>query len=516
MTEVQEAKSPGSTATKLSAKTRLRRLRRYDICGTRLCSTRHDPRLFFVAVEELFDMIHATHTMGHLGRNRMMYELKKHYKNITYEAVNIYLKLCRICTEKKANKQKGRVVKPIVEKTFNDRCQVDLIDMQSCPDGDWRFIFVYQDHLTKFVQIKPLKTKRAEEVAAALADVFHTFGAPCILQSDNGREFSNTVIETLMAQWPHVRIVHGAPRHSQSQGSVERANRDIKQMLATWVATQEQGERRWSAGLSTVQFNYNAAFHSSIGQSPYECVFGMPPKRGLATLAKIHNLSGVETEEQLLALNDTATTATANTTEDDKPMDVVDDNDNGDSSSSSSSSSDNDVGNNKRRARALARRCLKRQATRMLRKTRAVFTPAVNDTVRVFVPAVDRGPLDARNLLACVLEVRYTNNGEEGVTTDEASAKPQIRVGTPHGELDRWWSLNQFERVEHPMVRPESVRRDKKLSLRQAVVAHSQFGGQGMSRCYCKQQCVTAKCSCRRSGVLCTVRCHRTDTCTNQ
>lgn len=514
MTEVREAKSPGSTAIKLSAKIRWSRLRRYDICGTRLCSPLKKPRLFFVAVEELFDIIHATHTMGHLGRNRMMYELKKNYKNVTYEAVNIYLKLCRICTEKKDNKQKECVVKPIVEKTFNDRCQVDLIDMQSCPDGEWRFIFVYQDHLTKFVQIKPLKTKRAEEVAAALVEVFHTFGAPCILQSDNGREFCNAVIEKLVAQWPHVRLVHGAPRHSQSQGSVERANRDIKQMLATWVATQEEGERRWSTGLSTVQFNYNTAFHSSIGQSPYECVFGMQAKRGLATLARVHDLSGVETEEQLLAVNNTAATATSNTTEDhhdgnDRRMDV-DDHEDGDISS------DNNVEDDRRRAHALAGHYLKKQATRMLRKTRAAFTPAVNDTVRVFVPALDRGPLDARNLLACVLEVRHTSSGEESATTDGATSTVQIRVGTPHGELDRWLSPNQFERVEHPMVPPESVRQGKQLSIRQAVVAHSQFGGQGMSRCHCKQQCATAKCSCRRSGVLCTVRCHRTGTCTNR
>jgi len=32
-----------------------------------------------------------------------------------------------------------------------------------------------------------------------------------------------------------LKIVHGKPRHSQSQGSVERANQDIENMLATWL-----------------------------------------------------------------------------------------------------------------------------------------------------------------------------------------------------------------------------------------------------------------------------------------
>ncbi|XP_045450666.1 uncharacterized protein LOC123659494 [Melitaea cinxia] len=77
---------------------------------------------------------------------------------------------------------------------------------------------VYQDHLTKFVLLRVLQCKRAAEVAYHLNDIFLTIGAPCILQSDNGREFVNNVISELA-------------RHSQSQGSVERANQDIENTI---------------------------------------------------------------------------------------------------------------------------------------------------------------------------------------------------------------------------------------------------------------------------------------------
>jgi IS30 family transposase len=72
-----------------------------------------------------------------------------------------------------------------------------------------------------------LKTKSAVEVAKNLLPIFATFGAPKILQSDNGREFVNKVVTEVVARWPACKIVHGKPRHSQSQGSVERANRDV-------------------------------------------------------------------------------------------------------------------------------------------------------------------------------------------------------------------------------------------------------------------------------------------------
>ena len=69
----------------------------------------------------------------------------------------------------------------------------DFIGMQSQPDGQYKHIMTYQDHLTKFITLKALESKRAEEVAYNLLDVFCDKGAPHILQSDNGREFSNQV-----------------------------------------------------------------------------------------------------------------------------------------------------------------------------------------------------------------------------------------------------------------------------------------------------------------------------------
>ena len=69
---------------------------------------------------------------------------------------------------------------------MNSRAQVELIDIQSQPEGDFKWIVVYQDHLTKFVQLRPLTSKHAP-VSYQLLDTFSIFEAPSILQSDNGR-----------------------------------------------------------------------------------------------------------------------------------------------------------------------------------------------------------------------------------------------------------------------------------------------------------------------------------------
>ena len=140
---------------------------------------------------------------------------------------------------------------------------------------------VYQDHLTKFVFLRPLTSKRAEEVAYNLVDIFTIIGAPSILQSDNRREFVNKVIQNITSFWPELKIVHGKPRHSQSQGSVECANQDIENMLTTWMADNKTD--KWSEELRFIQFMKNQTYHRGIQQSRYEAMFGCPGKMGLAS-----------------------------------------------------------------------------------------------------------------------------------------------------------------------------------------------------------------------------------------
>jgi hypothetical protein len=64
---------------------------------------------------------------------------------------------------------------------FNSRGQMDLIDMQSLSYNDNRYIMVCQDHMTIFVVLWPLKSKRLTDVAMQILDIFLLFGAPNIL-----------------------------------------------------------------------------------------------------------------------------------------------------------------------------------------------------------------------------------------------------------------------------------------------------------------------------------------------
>ena len=147
----------------------------------------------------------------------MIKELQK-YANITTKSIEHFKSLCEECQKKRKRPMtKGVVVRPILSEDFSSRGQVDLTDMQSMAHMNYNWIMVYQDHLTKFCVLRSLTSKHAAEVAYQLVDVFLLFGAPTILQSDNGSEFTTNIITELKQLWPDMKLVHGKPRHPQSQ-----------------------------------------------------------------------------------------------------------------------------------------------------------------------------------------------------------------------------------------------------------------------------------------------------------
>jgi hypothetical protein len=102
-------------------------------------------------------------------------------------------------------------------------------------DGKMCWILHYQDHHDKMSYLRALPNKKTATVAAVLLICFLQQVAPVILQSDNVREFVAFTIVELMKLWPDCKIVNGSPRYPQSQGSVERANADVKKILWKWM-----------------------------------------------------------------------------------------------------------------------------------------------------------------------------------------------------------------------------------------------------------------------------------------
>ena len=165
--------------------------------------------LRYLCNEELYDELHEIHiAKGHGCRDILKAAVKEKFANITQEVIMAYLACCEPCSNKRGKSKKGLVVKPILSKEALSRMQVDYIDLQSTPDGTYKFLLHLQDHLTKFCLLAATENKSAEVTAAQLKKWFCIIGAPAILQSDNGREFVNKVVEDMLEKF-NIKVLHG-------------------------------------------------------------------------------------------------------------------------------------------------------------------------------------------------------------------------------------------------------------------------------------------------------------------
>jgi hypothetical protein len=124
-----------------------------------------------------------------------------------------------------------------------------------------------------------------------------------------------------------------------------------------------------------------------------------------------------------------------------------------------------------------------------------------DDNVVIPITAVDRGPIDPRNIKGIVAQVN-----DHG----------QYNVGTKVGLIKGYLSRNQIEFCESETVNVSDVP-DSKLSLRAVPSKLSMSGGQGFFHCNCKNcSFKTSRCKCRTFKVLCNSRCHQSLSCTNR
>lgn len=89
------------------------------------------------------------------------------------------------------------------------------------------------DHWAKFHILFPLVRKLAAEVAVALSNqVFAVLGTQKILHSDNGREFVNEIIHSIVKEWPgEVMVINGRPKNPKCQGLIEQGNGMVEKLL---------------------------------------------------------------------------------------------------------------------------------------------------------------------------------------------------------------------------------------------------------------------------------------------
>eukprot|EP01132_Coremiostelium_polycephalum_P010890 gene10890-13341_t len=158
---------------------------------------------------------------------------------------------------------------------------VDIIGPIDVSKNGNKYILVFSDYLTKWVEAFPLPDATAVTVGAIyIREIICRFGAPRKLLSDCGANFLSKVIQAINEVFKVIKV-NTTPYHPQTDGLVERFNRTLVQMLKAYVIANAYS---WDEYIPMVLFAYRTSVQSSTGFSPYYLTYGREPKIPLDVL----------------------------------------------------------------------------------------------------------------------------------------------------------------------------------------------------------------------------------------
>lgn len=149
-------------------------------------------------------------------------------------------------------------------KGLDDLWQADLgqLDLYAKFNKNYKYILTVIDCFSKFLWMKPLKTKSGEEVATAFESILQN-RKPHNLQTDQGKEFFNTNFKELMVKY---NINHYNTYSCKKASIAERVLRTIKERLFKYFSL--SGSYRWIDVLPSIVYDYNHTKHKTINKKP--------------------------------------------------------------------------------------------------------------------------------------------------------------------------------------------------------------------------------------------------------
>lgn len=183
-----------------------------------------------------------------------------------------FVSQCSICKETKApnitlRPHMGQQVP--VERPWQ-RLFVDLLGPYPRSKTGNTSILIVLDQFSKFVLLKPLRKASASEIVRFLEqDVFHVFGVPESVWSDNGVQFVSREFRRLIERFgvSHVRTA----THSPQSNASERVNRSLLAAIRSYIP---QNQDTWDRELSAIGSALRNNAHEATGYSPHYLVFG--------------------------------------------------------------------------------------------------------------------------------------------------------------------------------------------------------------------------------------------------
>jgi hypothetical protein len=142
--------------------------------------------------------------------------------------------------------------------------------------GSANALLVVVDKLSKFAHFIPMRHPFTTATVARLFmdHVYRLHGMPLAIISDCDRIFTSAFWKSLFSLFG-TSLRMSTAYHLQTDGQTERVNQCLETFLRYFAPSCPS---KWVHWVSLAKFWYNSSYHSSLGRSPFEVVYGFPPR----------------------------------------------------------------------------------------------------------------------------------------------------------------------------------------------------------------------------------------------
>ncbi|CAA7021303.1 unnamed protein product [Microthlaspi erraticum] len=227
--------------------------------------------------EEILRMAHHSILSIHPGSTKMYKDIRRyyHWPGIK-KAVARYVSQCQSCQQIKAEHQvPGGLLQslPIPEWKWDSIAMDFITGLPIARGRQNNTIWVIVDRLTKVTRLLPVRDTDKVEILADLyiKQIVRLHGVPTDIVSDRDPRFTAIFWRALQGALG-TELHMSTAFHPETDGQTERTIRTLEDMLRLCIL---DWAGMWEEYLPFIEFSYNNSYHSSIGMSPYEALYGL-------------------------------------------------------------------------------------------------------------------------------------------------------------------------------------------------------------------------------------------------
>jgi hypothetical protein len=221
---------------------------------------------------EYLMQIHDSLSGGHLGFNKSYDKLmNRYYWPGMYKDLDVWIKSCVLCQERKGRRPPVTLQPNLITTRPFECIGIDVLGPLPLSNNRHRFIIVFVDHFTGWVEAFPMRNNDATTCAKILVDnIICRYGAPTKILTDRGTPFLASMAHEVYKIF-NIHKLQTTAYHPQTNGKVERFNSTLVAMLAMYVSS---NQKDWDTLIPFCVFAYNTSRHERSQSSPYYLMFG--------------------------------------------------------------------------------------------------------------------------------------------------------------------------------------------------------------------------------------------------